>query len=148
MADITTIREAIAGLLRDGDVVAMEGFTHLIPFAAGTKSSVSGGDLTLVRMTRRHYDQLIGGGCAKKLIFSRGGNPGGIAAPPRDAVEHDWLAALRFRSTGMGIFERLCGWRVEAALRGATRMRARICPNTMIRSSLSIARSREKPLLR
>ncbi|HEX4537382.1 MAG TPA: hypothetical protein VH140_10575, partial [Candidatus Acidoferrum sp.] len=75
MAEITTLREAVAGLARDGDVVAMEGFTHLIPFAAGHEVIRQGRkNLTLVRMTPDViYDQLIGAGCAKKLIFSWGG---------------------------------------------------------------------------
>jgi glutaconate CoA-transferase, subunit A len=78
MAEITTLGEAVAGLVRDGNVVAMEGFTHLIPFAAGHEVIRQGRrNLTLVRMTPDViYDQLIGAGCAKKLIFSWGGNPG------------------------------------------------------------------------
>jgi len=105
MADITTIREAIAGLLRDGDVVAMEGFTHLIPFAAGHEIiRQRRKNLTLVRMTPDViYDQLIGAGCAKKLIFSWGGNPGvGSLHRLRDAVEHDWPAALEIQEHGHG----------------------------------------------
>jgi len=105
MADITTIREAIAGLLRDGDVVAMEGFTHLIPFAAGHEIiRQQRKNLTLVRMTPDViYDQLIGAGCAKKLIFSWGGNPGvGSLHRLRDAVEHDWPAALEIQEHGHG----------------------------------------------
>src|SRR5438128_918439 len=97
MAEITTLREAIAGLVRDGDVVAMEGFTHLIPFAAGHEAiRQQRKNLTLVRMTPDViYDQLIGAGCAKKLIFSWGGNPGvGSLHRLRDAVEHDWPAPL------------------------------------------------------
>lgn len=105
MADITTIREAIAGLLRDGDVVAMEGFTHLIPFAAGHEIiRQQRKNLTLVRMTPDViYDQLIGAGCAKKLIFSWGGNPGvGSLHRLRDAVEHDWPAPLEIQEHGHG----------------------------------------------
>ncbi len=68
----------------------MEGFTHLIPFAAGHEVIRQGiTDLTLVRMTPDLiYDQMIGMGCAKKLIFSWGGNPGvGSLHRLRDAVE-------------------------------------------------------------
>jgi glutaconate CoA-transferase subunit A len=105
MADITTLREAIAGLLRDGDVVAMEGFTHLIPFAAGHEVIRQGRkNLTLVRMTPDViYDQLIGAGCAKKLIFSWGGNPGvGSLHRLRDAVEHEWPLKLEIQEHGHG----------------------------------------------
>ena len=69
-------------MVRDGDVVALEGFTHLIPFAAGHEIIRQGRrNLTLIRMTPDLiYDQLIGSGCASKLIFSWGGNPGVLAA--------------------------------------------------------------------
>src|SRR5579863_7466389 len=100
MAEITNLREAIAALVRDGDCVAMEGFTHLIPFAAGHEViRQQRKNLTLVRMTPDViYDQLIGAGCAKKLIFSWGGNPGvGSLHRLRDAVEHDWPAPLEIQ---------------------------------------------------
>ena len=105
MAEITTLREAIAALVRDGDLVAMEGFTHLIPFAAGHEViRQRRRNLTLVRMTPDViYDQLIGAGCAKKLIFSWGGNPGvGSLHRLRDAVEHDWPAPLEIQEHGHG----------------------------------------------
>ena len=76
--------DAVATHVHDGDVVALEGFTHLIPYAAGHEIIRQGRrDLTLVRMTPDIvYDQLIGKGCARKLVFSWGGNPGvGLAAP-------------------------------------------------------------------
>jgi glutaconate CoA-transferase, subunit A len=97
VADILSLREAIADNVRDGDVVALEGFTHLIPFAAGHEIvRQSRRDLTLVRMTPDLiYDQLIGAGCARKLIFSWGGNPGvGSLHRFRDAVEHSWPRPL------------------------------------------------------
>ncbi|MDQ3342885.1 MAG: CoA transferase subunit A [Actinomycetota bacterium] len=97
MAEITSLREAVAGLVRDGDTVALEGFTHLIPVAAGQEIIRQGRrDLTLVRMTPDIvYDQLIGAGCARKLVFSWGGNPGvGSLHRFRDAVEHDWPLPL------------------------------------------------------
>jgi glutaconate CoA-transferase subunit A len=76
----------------------MEGFTHLIPFAAGHEVIRQGRrDLTLIRMTPDViYDQLIGAGCASKLIFSWGGNPGvGSLHRFRDAVENGWPGPLR-----------------------------------------------------
>jgi len=93
MAEFCTLREAVAGLVADGNTVAMEGFTHLIPFAAGHELVRQGRrDLTLVRMTPDLiYDQLIGMGCARKLVFSWGGNPGvGSLHRLRDAVEQGW----------------------------------------------------------
>ncbi len=98
MAEITSLRHAVASLIHDGDVVAMEGFTHLIPFAAAHEVIRQGRrDLTLVRMTPDLiYDQLIGMGCAKALIFSWGGNPGvGSLHRFRDAVENGWPTALQ-----------------------------------------------------
>ena len=93
MADIVSLEEAIGSSVHDGDVVAMEGFTHLIPFAAGHEMiRQQRRDLTLIRMTPDLiYDQLIGAGCAAKLVFSWGGNPGvGSLHRLRDAVEHGW----------------------------------------------------------
>ncbi|GAA3385761.1 CoA transferase subunit A [Cryptosporangium minutisporangium] len=97
MAELMTLAEAVRNLVRDGDTVALEGFTHLIPVAAGQEIIRQGRrDLTLVRMTPDIvYDQLIGAGCARKLIFSWGGNPGvGSLHRFRDAVEHAWPAPL------------------------------------------------------
>jgi glutaconate CoA-transferase subunit A len=93
VAVLTTLRDAVADLVRDGDSVAMEGFTALIPFAAGHEViRQSRRDLTLIRMTPDLiYDQLIGMGCARKLVFSWGGNPGvGSLHRFRDAVERGW----------------------------------------------------------
>ena len=75
---VATMRDAIAELVRDGDTVAIEGFTHLIGFSAGHEITGSGGrDLTLARMTPDViYDQMIAGGVASKLVFSWLGNPG------------------------------------------------------------------------
>src|SRR6187455_709642 len=97
MADIVTLREAVGTLIHDGDVVAMEGFTHLIPFAAGHEViRQKRRDLTLVRMTPDLiYDQLIGAGCARRLVFSWAGNPGvGSLHRFRDAIEHGWPRPL------------------------------------------------------
>src|SRR3974377_59367 len=93
----TTLSQAIHELVRDGDAVALEGFTHLIPFAAGHEIiRKRKRNLTLNRMTPDLiYDQLIGAGCARKLVFSWGGNPGvGSLHRFRDAVERGWPAPL------------------------------------------------------
>jgi glutaconate CoA-transferase, subunit A len=93
VARLTSLAEAIEENVRDGDSVAMEGFTHLIPFAAGHELiRQSRKHLTLYRMTPDLiYDQLIGMGCADKLVFSWGGNPGvGSLHRLRDAVERGW----------------------------------------------------------
>jgi glutaconate CoA-transferase subunit A len=100
MAKICTLSEAVRDLVNDGDIVAMEGFTHLIPFAAGHEIiRQRKRDLTLIRMTPDViYDQLIGAGCARKLIFSWGGNPGvGSLHRLRDAVENQWPAPLEIQ---------------------------------------------------
>lgn len=97
MAELWTLAEAVRTLVHDGDTVALEGFTHLIPVAAGQEIIRAGRrGLTLVRMTPDIvYDQLIGAGCARKLVFSWGGNPGvGSLHRFRDAVEHAWPAPL------------------------------------------------------
>jgi glutaconate CoA-transferase subunit A len=97
VATFTGLDEAIADLVRDGMTVALEGFTHLIPFAAGHEIIRQGRTgLTLVRMTPDLvYDQLIGAGCASRLVFSWGGNPGvGSLHRFRDAVEHGWPVPL------------------------------------------------------
>ncbi len=91
------LEEAVADLVNDGDTVALEGFTHLIPFAAAHEIIRQGKrDLTLVRMTPDLvYDQMIGAGTASKLVFSWGGNPGvGSLHRFRDAVEHGWPRSL------------------------------------------------------
>jgi glutaconate CoA-transferase subunit A len=97
MAQISTLREAVADLVRGGDTVALEGFTHLIPTLAGHEIiRQRRRDLTLVRMTPDLvYDQMIGMGCARRLVFSWGGNPGvGSLHRFRDAVENGWPAPL------------------------------------------------------
>jgi glutaconate CoA-transferase, subunit A len=98
VVEFTSLRVAIDGLVRDGGVVAMEGFTHLIPVAAGHEViRQQKRDLTLIRMTPDViYDQIIGAGCAAKLIFSWGGNPGvGSLHRLRDAVENDFPGPLQ-----------------------------------------------------
>lgn len=98
MSEIVPLAEAVATLVRDGDTVALEGFTHLIPFAAGHEIIRQGRRrLTLVRMTPDLiYDQMIGMGCADNLVFSWGGNPGvGSLHRLRDAVENGWPVPLK-----------------------------------------------------
>jgi glutaconate CoA-transferase subunit A len=97
MSQILSLAQAVETTIRDGDTVAMEGFTHLIPHAAGHE---------VIRQRRRHlslirmtpdliYDQLIGMGCADKLTFSWSGNPGvGSLHRMRDAVENGWPQPL------------------------------------------------------
>jgi glutaconate CoA-transferase subunit A len=93
MAVLTTLGEAVAELVADGDSVALEGFTHLIPFAAGHELlRQQRSELELIRMTPDIlYDQMIGLGAARRLVFSYGGNPGvGSLHRFRDAVENEW----------------------------------------------------------
>jgi glutaconate CoA-transferase subunit A len=93
MVDFLSLRDAVARNLTDGDTVAFEGFTHLIPHAAGHEAIRQGRrDLTLIRMTPDIlYDQMIGMGMAKKVVFSYAGNPGvGLLRRMRDAIETGW----------------------------------------------------------
>jgi glutaconate CoA-transferase, subunit A len=97
LAKILSLKEAIQEFVRDGDTIALEGFTHLIPYAAGHEIiRQKRRDLALIRMTPDVlYDQMIGAGCARKLQFSWGGNPGvGSLHRLRDAVEKDWPQPL------------------------------------------------------
>lgn len=97
MTVVASLAEAVAANVHDGDTVALEGFTHLIPFAAGHEIIRQGRrNLTVIRMTPDViYDQMIGMGCASKLVFSWGGNPGvGSLHRFRDAVENSWPVPL------------------------------------------------------
>src|SRR5665213_1512434 len=97
MARVLGLSEAVAELVHDGDSVALEGFTHLIPFAAGHEVLRQGRrELELIRMTPDLlYDQMIGMGAVRRLVFSYGGNPGvGSLHRFRDAIEHDWPAPI------------------------------------------------------
>jgi len=94
---IVPLARAVSENVHDGDIVALEGFTHLIPFAAGHEIiRQERRELTLVRMTPDVvYDQMIGMGTASKLAFSWGGNPGvGSLHRFRDAVENQWPRPL------------------------------------------------------
>ena len=93
MAQFMTLPEAVAQNLNSGDTAAFEGFTHLIPHASAHEALRQGvKDLTLVRMTPDLiYDQMIGMGAVRKLIFSYAGNPGvGLLRRLRDSVENGW----------------------------------------------------------
>jgi glutaconate CoA-transferase subunit A len=93
MSRFLSLADAVAQTIQDGDTVAMEGFTHLIPYAAGHEIiRQRKRRLTLIRMTPDLiYDQLIGMGCVERLVFSWGGNPGvGSLFRLRDAVENGW----------------------------------------------------------
>src|SRR4051794_24783077 len=94
---IASLHDAVAELVHDGDTVALEGFTHLIPVAAGHEIIRRGRrELTVVRLTPDIvYDQLIGAGCVKRMVFSWGGNPGvGSLHRFRDAVQNEWPQPL------------------------------------------------------
>lgn len=93
MATFLKLSEAVEANVKDGDAVAMEGFTHLIPFAAGHEIiRQKRKRLSLIRMTPDLiYDQLIGMGCAERMTFSWGGNPGvGSLHRFRDAYQNGW----------------------------------------------------------
>lgn len=97
MTEFMSLAEAVRRNLRDGDTVAFEGFTHLIPHAAGHEAIRQGiRDLTLLRMTPDIiYDQMIGMGMARKVIFSYAGNPGvGLLRRMRDAIENQHPRAI------------------------------------------------------
>src|ERR1044072_5221243 len=100
MAEFLSLPEAVSRHVRDGNSGAMEGFTHLIPYAAAHEVIRQGRKrLTLVRMTPDLiYDQLIGMGAARKLVFSWGGNPGvGSLHWLRDAVENGWPEKIEIK---------------------------------------------------
>ncbi|MCR9135310.1 MAG: CoA transferase subunit A [Alphaproteobacteria bacterium] len=97
MTKFQSLQDAVAANLKDGDTAAFEGFTHLIPFAAAHEAiRQKRRDLTLVRMTPDVvYDQMVGMGLARKMIFSYAGNPGvGLLRRVRDAVEQGWPYGL------------------------------------------------------
>lgn len=97
MTAFLSLHDAIEQYVHDGASLALEGFTHLIPFAAGAEIiRQQKRDLCLIRMTPDLiYDQLIGMGCVRKLVFSWGGNPGvGSLHRLRDAVEYGWPRPL------------------------------------------------------
>ena len=138
MARHLSLADAVAEHVHDGDTVALEGFTHLIPFAAGHEIIRQGKrDLTLVRMTPDViYDQLIGAGCVRKLVFSWGGNPGvGSLHRLRDAVEDGWPLPLEIEEhSHAGMADALCRRRRGlpfAVLRGYTAPTCRTVTDTI-----------------
>ncbi len=136
---ILGLGEALALLVRDGQSVALEGFTHLIPFAAGHELIRQGRrDLHLIRMTPDLvYDQMIGAGCARALTFSWGGNPGvGSLHRLRDAVEHGWPAPL-------AITEHSHAGMAAAYTAGASRL-----PFGMLRGYIGTDLARHNPSIR
>ena len=97
MTEFLSLQQAVSQFVHDGDSIALEGFTHLIPFAAGHEIiRQNRRDLTLIRMTPDIlYDQMIGMGLVRKLVFSWGGNPGvGSLHRLRDAIEKGWPRPL------------------------------------------------------
>jgi len=101
---VVTLREAVAEHLHDGDTLAIEGFTHLISFAAAHEVIRQGRrDLTLARLTPDLvYDQMVAAGCAAKLVFSWLGNPGvGSLHAIRRAIEAGELAIEEYSHHGM-----------------------------------------------
>src|SRR6476660_804494 len=137
MATITTLAAAVSELVHDGDSVALEGFTHLIPFAAGHEIlRQRRRNLELIRMTPDVlYDQMIGVGAARKLVFSYGGNPGvGSLHRFRDAIEveeHSHAGmANRFAAGASGLpFAVLRGY-AGTDLVGRTQVAFVTCPFT------------------
>src|ERR1700759_1019789 len=145
MAELTSLTEAVAALVHDGDSVALEGFTHLIPFAAGHEIlRQRRRELELIRMTPDVlYDQMIGAGAARKLVFSYAGNPGvGSLHRVRDAIENGWPVGIEIEEPShAGMANR---WAAGAAhlpfammrgyrgtdLVGHTRVENIICPFT------------------
>jgi glutaconate CoA-transferase subunit A len=97
MVQFTDLKTAVKENLRNGDTAAFEGFTHLIPHAAGHEVIRQGvKDLTLIRMTPDIiYDQMIGMGLVRKVVFSYAGNPGvGLLRRMRDAIENGWPRSI------------------------------------------------------
>src|SRR5688572_11198401 len=139
MVAILPLAEAIRTHVDDGACVALEGFTHLIPFAAGHELiRQQRRDLHLVRMTPDLiYDQLIGAGAARKLTFSWGGNPGvGSLHRLRDAVENGWPRALEIDEHS------------HAGMAAAYRAGAARLPFGMLRGYIGTDLARQNPRIR
>ena len=137
MAKFLDLATAVAEMVHDGDVLALEGFTHLIPFAAGHEIiRQKRRNLTLIRMTPDLiYDQMIGMGCASKLVFSWGGNPGvGSTHRIRDAVENQWPLDLEEHS--------------HAAMANAYEAGAANLPFAMLRGYIGVDLPKVNPQIR
>ena len=101
---LTTLHDAIATLVKDGDLLYAAGFTHLIPFAAGHEMiRQARRDLVLARATPDLiYDQMVAAGCARKVIFSYMGNPGvGSLRLVRASIEKGELEWEEYSHFGM-----------------------------------------------
>ncbi len=139
MTQFLPLAEAISTHVADGACIALEGFTHLIPFAAGHELIRQGRrELHLVRMTPDLiYDQLIGVGAVRKLTFSWGGNPGvGSLHRLRDAVEQGWPRAIELDEHS------------HAAMAAAYRAGAARLPFGMLRGYIGTDLARENPRIR
>ena len=139
MAQFLDLAAAVEEMVRDGDTLALEGFTHLIPFAAGHEIiRQKRRDLTLIRMTPDLiYDQMIGMGCAKKLVFSWGGNPGvGSTHRIRDAVENQWPRPLELEEHS------------HAAMANAYEAGAANLPFAMLRGYIGVDLPKVNPQIR
>jgi glutaconate CoA-transferase, subunit A len=145
LAEVVALAEGVASLVRDGDAVALEGFTHLIPFAAGHEVLRQGRtELELIRMTPDVlFDQMIGVGAARRLVFSYGGNPGvGSLHRFRDAIEHGWPRTIeieehsharmanRYAAGASGLPCALMRGYVDTDLEPRTRVERMTCPFT------------------
>ena len=111
MAEFISLQQAVADNLRDGDMAAFEGFTHLIPHAAVHEAIRQGRrDLTLVRMTPDMiYDQMVGMKLARRMVISYAGNPGvGLLRRVRDAVENGWPRKLELEEHSHAAMANAC----------------------------------------
>src|SRR5258706_6086554 len=141
-----SMQDAVARLVRDGDTVVIEGFTHLICFAAGHEIiRQRRRDLTLCRLTPDLiYDQMIAAGCARKVVFSWAGNPGvGSLHAFRRALESEHQGTLeieeyshfgmvaRFAAGAAGVpFLPLRDYAGTDLPRANPRIKAGACPST------------------
>jgi glutaconate CoA-transferase subunit A len=141
-----SLRDAVAEFVSDGDTVALEGTSHLVPFAAAHELIRQGRkELTVVRLAPDLVlDQLVGMGCVGRLVFGWGGSPGHVRLPRlRDALEEDWptaLAAEQLRPTDLAAayeagamnlpFGVLSGYGGAASVPRTTRIRPLRCPFT------------------
>ena len=120
VAKFFSLEDAVEHYLSPGLTVALEGFTHLIPHAAAHEiirraKAKSIDDLTLIRMTPDViYDQMIGMGIVKKVVFSYAGNPGvGLLRRFRDAVENQWPRSIETEEHSHAAMA--CAWDAGAA---------------------------------
>ena len=139
MAKFQSLSEAIRANVRDGDTIAVEGFTHLIPYAAGheiIRQKIT--DLTVIRMTPDLiYDQMVGMGLVRKMVFSWTGNPGvGSLHRVREAIEHGWPRALEIEEHS------------HAAMANAYEAGASGLPCAIFRGYIGVDLPKENPRIR